>query len=146
MLGITNGVLSTLTIHPERMTASLSSDMLATDLVRVGWRAGGAAFVSPPADAGAAVLEQADYLVRKGVPFRETHHVAGEAVRLAEDRGVALSTLTAADLKPLHDAFEDDVVGVWDFTASVESRSAPGGTSASSVHQQIEDLEAWLRR
>lgn len=57
---IASGVLSTLTINVPRMKAGLSPDMLATDL--------------------------ADYLVRKGVPFRETHHVAGKAVQLAEDK------------------------------------------------------------
>ncbi|KAJ9631909.1 argininosuccinate lyase [Taxawa tesnikishii (nom. ined.)] len=55
---IATGVLSTLAIQPESMLASLTPDMLATDL--------------------------ADYLVRKGVPFRETHHISGQVVALAE--------------------------------------------------------------
>jgi argininosuccinate lyase len=50
-IGISTGVVSTLAIRPQRMLASLSADMLATDL--------------------------AEYLVRKGVPFRETHHISG---------------------------------------------------------------------
>lgn len=63
-----------------------------------------------------------DYLVRKGVPFRETHHVAGAAVRLAETRGVPLSALTPADLRTLHPKFDDDVAAVWSF----EHRCAEG--------------------
>jgi hypothetical protein len=64
----------------------LSADMLATDL--------------------------AEYLVRKGVPFRETHHISGAAVKMAEDRGVPLSSLTVADLQSIHPLFADDVVKV----------------------------------
>lgn len=64
----------------------LSADMLATDL--------------------------AEYLVRKGVPFRETHHISGAAVKLAEDRGVPMSDLTSADLKGIHPLFEADVAEV----------------------------------
>ena len=61
--------------------------------------------------------------MRKGVPFRETHHVAGAAVRLAETRGVPLSSLTPADLRTLHPKFDDDVAAVWSF----EHRCAGGG-------------------
>ena len=86
-LQIATGCLATLKIDPAAMERGLSADMLATDL--------------------------AEYLVRKGVPFRETHHISGAAVKLAEDRGCALSDLTVGDLKPLCDAFEEDVVGVW---------------------------------
>ncbi len=64
----------------------LSADMLATDL--------------------------AEYLVRKGVPFRETHHISGAAVKAAEDKGVTLSDLTVAELQAIHPQFEDDVTQV----------------------------------
>ena len=112
------GCLATLTIKPEKMLAALTPDMLATDL--------------------------ADYLVRKGVPFRETHHISGAAVRLAEDRGVALTSLTAADLKPLCPSFSDDVVDVWDFERSVESRDSEGGTSKRAVLEQVTKIRTYL--
>jgi argininosuccinate lyase len=54
----------------------------------------------------------AEYLVRKGVPFRETHHVSGAAVKMAEDKGVPLSSLSVADLQSIHPLFADDVVKV----------------------------------
>ena len=117
-LQIATGVLDSLTPHPEAMAAALTPDMLATDL--------------------------ADYLVRAGVPFRETHHVAGEAVRLAEERGCVLSALSVADLQGLHPAFGDDVVQVWDFEASVERRDALGGTSRRAVLAQIQVLRRRL--
>lgn len=113
-LGITAGVLATLTIHPDKMKADLVPEMLATDL--------------------------AEYLVRKGVPFRETHHIAGAAVKLAEDKKTPLNTLTVKDLQSLHPKFEDDVEKVWDFHNSVESRDTPGGTSKSSLNKQIKDM------
>jgi argininosuccinate lyase len=117
-LPIAAGVMATLTCKPDRMFQSLSGDMLATDL--------------------------ADYLVRKGVPFRETHHVAGRAVRLADEKKVELTNLTFEDLKPLHAAFEPDVIKVWDFNNSVESRNAEGSTSLRAVLEQCDKLEARL--
>ncbi|KAI8054542.1 argininosuccinate lyase [Syncephalis plumigaleata] len=118
-LQITAGVLATLTVIPiPKMQASLSDDMLATDL--------------------------AEYLVRKGVPFRETHHISGAAVRLAEERGVPLSQLTPDDLRQLHAAFTDDVTGVWNFEKSVEQRESIGGTSRATVLDQCRILRDWL--
>lgn len=118
-LQITTGVLSTLTIRPERMLASMSIDMLATDL--------------------------AEYLVRKGVPFRETHHISGEAVRLAEERKCTMADLSLADFKSLHPSFEEDVTKVWNFEQSIENRCTPGGTSRATVLAQIESLKAFLQ-
>ena len=117
-LQIACGVLSTLEPHAHRLRAALASEMLATDL--------------------------AEYLVRKGVPFRETHHVAGAAVRLAEARGVSLDHLGVADLQALHPAFGDDVRTVWDFDTSVERRDAEGGTSRRAILAQIAQLRVWL--
>lgn len=117
-LQIACGVVSTLTPNAQRLRAALATEMLATDL--------------------------AEYLVRKGVPFRETHHIAGAAVALAEQRGVELAALTVADLRALHPAFEEDVAQVWDFEQSVERRDAEGGTSRRAVLSQIAQLRTWL--
>lgn len=117
-LQIAGGVLATLTVRGERMASSLVPEMLATDL--------------------------AEYLVRKGIPFRETHHVAGAAVRLAEERGVPLSGLTVADLQGLHPAFGEDVAEVWSYERSVEQRDAAGGSSRRAVLAQVEALRSWL--
>ncbi|KAG1458302.1 hypothetical protein G6F56_006427 [Rhizopus delemar] len=117
-LQITAGVLSTMNIFPDQMKASLSGDMLATDL--------------------------AEYLVRKGVPFRETHHISGAAVKMAEDRQCSISDLSVDDLQTLHPSFEQDVVNVWSFETSIENRNAPGGTAKSSVLEQIQLLKTWL--
>ena len=77
------------------------------------------------------------------MPFRETHHISGQAVQLAEQRGCALTDLTLADLQGLHPLFTDDVMAVWDFEAAVERRDSTGGTSKRSVLQQADELAAW---
>jgi len=117
-LQIACGVISTLTPNQKALRASLSTELLATDL--------------------------AEYLVRKGVPFRETHHVAGAAVRMAELQAVPLSALTLEDLLTLHPAFAEDVMQVWNFEQSVEQRDAAGGTSRRAVMEQIGILRSWL--
>jgi len=117
-LQIAEGVIATLEVHGERMRAALTMDVLATDL--------------------------ADYLVRKGLPFRETHHISGRAVSLAESRRCQLNNLTLQDFKSLHEDFSEDVFSVFDFEASVERRQAIGGTSRKMVERQIDVLRAVL--
>ncbi|KAI9503496.1 argininosuccinate lyase [Coemansia spiralis] len=117
-LQITAAVIATLKINASKMQKSLTGDMLATDL--------------------------AEYLVRKGVPFRQTHHISGAAVKMAEDRSCQISDLSVADLKTLHESFEDDVAAVWNFERSVDNRCSVGGTSRVTVMGQIETLKKWL--
>lgn len=115
---IATGVLSTLNIFPENMLKSLSPDMLATDL--------------------------ADYLVRKGVPFRETHHISGRVVQLAENEKTPMDKLSFEQLQGIDARFENDVLDVFNYQASVEARSAKGGTSRSAVLEQIEAIKKIL--
>lgn len=117
-LQIATGVLSTLGIRPEKMLKSLSPDMLATDV--------------------------AEYLVRKGVPFRETHHISGRVVALAEKEGVPMDQLSFKQLQSVDDRFDEDVLAVFDYQKSVETRSAKGGTSRSAVLEQIEAVKMAL--
>ena len=115
---IATGVISTLAIKPENMLKSLSPDMLATDL--------------------------ADYLVRKGVPFRDTHHISGQVVALAEKEKTPMDKLTFDQLHAVDSRFEKDVADMFDYQRSVEMRSASGGTSKSSVMEQIKVLKGML--
>ena len=83
-----------------------------------------------------------DHLVRKGVPFREAHHVAGSVVKEGETRGCSLDALTPQDLRNIHPLFGDDAAssgpgGMWDYEAAVERRQTIGGTSRHSVHAQV---------
>ena len=86
----------------------------------------------------------AECLVRKGVPFRETHHIAGAAVTLAESQGTAFTDLSLAALRSLHPAIEEDVTTIWSYERSVEQRDARGGSSRRAVREQIEALRQCL--
>lgn len=78
------------------------------------------------------------------VPFRETHHVSGRAVALAESRKCQISELTLEDYQTLHEKFTEDVKDVFDFEASVERRQAIGGPSRKMVDRQIAVLRETL--
>ncbi|PSR94081.1 hypothetical protein PHLCEN_2v4509 [Hermanssonia centrifuga] len=115
---IAEGVVATMEVHADKMRQALTMDVLATDL--------------------------ADYLVRKGIPFRETHHISGRAVALAESRKCQLNDLTLEDYRSLNEKFADDIHSVFDFEASVERRESIGGTSRKMVDRQISVLRASL--
>ena len=78
--------------------------------------------------------------IQSGLPFRETHHIAGRVVALAEKEGKPMDKLTVAQLQSVDDRIGDDVLDVFDYDRSVEMKSAAGGTSKSSVQQQIKAL------
>jgi argininosuccinate lyase len=118
LLPIVTAIIRTLRLNPERMRAALTDDMLATDL--------------------------ADYLVHKGMPFRQAHHVVGQSVQLAAQNAVPLSKLTLPQLQSLSDLFEADVKSVFDFDASVARRNVPGGTAPEAVLSQIQTAKSWL--
>ncbi len=104
----------------DRMRAALDPAMLATDV--------------------------AEYLVRRGLPFREAHHISGRAVALAERRGVRLSELSIEDWRSLSPYFDADILDVFDFERSISSRDVIGGTSLRSIRAQIRQARRWLKR
>ncbi len=91
------------------------------------------------AEAGfATATDLADWLVREaGLPFREAHHVTGRAVKLAEERGVALDALPIDDLKAIDARIDERVYGVLSVDASVASRTSFGGTAPDNVRAAI---------
>lgn len=78
------------------------------------------------------------------MPFRETHHISGRAVALAESLGTQISDITLEQYKKLSPLFEEDVKGVFDFEKSVEQRNAIGGTSRQTVDRQVDVLRKIL--
>ena len=88
----------------------------------------------------------ADYLVRKGVPFRETHAVVGKLVRVSEEEGVPLSQLSLNTMQDEHEAFEQDVAKVFDWERSTEARDTVGGTSLRAVREQLEEVDSQLSK
>ncbi len=81
--------------------------------------------------------EVADYLVRKGLPFREAHGLAGQVVQAALARECQLWELPHAVYRDICPLFEPDVLTVVTVEASVEAKRAPGGTARGAVRQQL---------
>lgn len=115
---IAEGVLATLEARGDRMRAALDPFMLATDV--------------------------ADYLVRKGVPFRETHHISGRCVALSEQTNTPMDKLTYEQLREIDARFEPDIAESFDYDRSVEMRTAKGGTSKETVLEQVKVLRGML--
>jgi argininosuccinate lyase len=85
----------------------------------------------------ATATDLADYLVRKGVPFRDAHEIVGRAVRLGIDTGRDLAELELAELRELSARIEDDVYEVLTLEGSVKARSHLGGTAPVQVRKAI---------
>lgn len=111
VLPVVTGVIATLTPNPDAMRDALDPAMMATDL--------------------------ADYLVAKGMPFRQAHGVVGKLVRASEERGVPLADLPLDVMQAESDLIESDVSTVFDFERSVARRRVTGGTAPDAVREQI---------
>ena len=85
----------------------------------------------------ATATDLADYLVKKGLPFRDAHETVAHAVKAAISHQVDLSELPLAVLQQFHPQIEKDVYGVLSLRGSLEARSTLGGTAPSQVRQQI---------
>ena len=84
--------------------------------------------------------DMADYLVKKGLPFREAYRVVGEIVLYCEDEGKRLLDLSLDKLKNFSSLFDVDVLEDIDFYNCVNGRNTLGGTSVESVKRQIVDI------
>ncbi len=85
----------------------------------------------------ATATDLADYLVRKGIPFRDAHEAVGQAVRFAEKSGRDLSQLSLAELRRFSSAVQKDVLRSLSLEGSVAARSHPGGTSPDQVRAAV---------
>ena len=86
----------------------------------------------------ATATDLADWLVRVAdIPFREAHHITGRAVRLAEERGIALDQLPLADLQAIDARIDARVYDVLSVDASVAVRASFGGTAPVRVREAI---------
>ena len=90
--------------------------------------------------------EAADYLVRRGVPFREAHEAAGRVVRVAVDRDLPLWELPVEAYRAVHPAFDEDVLRAVALEAAVENKRVPGGTARAPLADQLAALREALRR
>ncbi len=88
--------------------------------------------------------ELADYLVLKGIPFREAHYITGKLVKYAEENGKSLEDLSLEEFKSIEPSIEEDVYDVLDLKKAVERRLSHGGTGFSSISKQLLEVEKWL--
>ena len=91
------------------------------------------------AEAGhATATDLADWLVRQAdIPFREAHHITGAAVKLADEKGVALDGLSIGDLKAIDARIDERVFDALSVDASVAARASYGGTAPVRVREQV---------
>jgi argininosuccinate lyase len=115
------GAIETATFHADRMEEALGSgEALATDA--------------------------AEYLVERGVPFREAHEAVGKAARAATEQGKPMARLTAAEWRSFHPRFEKDVLRVFDARRSLSRRELPGAPGPRQVARQLSRWEKALRK
>lgn len=115
ILSVMASMLEKITIQHENMRKALDPALLATDL--------------------------ADYLVQKGMPFREAHGIIGRVVRRAQELNIPLDRMPLNELQTISPNFKDDVTDVFDFDLSTSRRSLPGGTGLEAVKIQLEQAK-----
>jgi len=114
------GMIETMTIHLERLAELAPQGFsLATDI--------------------------AEWLVKRGVPFRDAHEISGACVRLAEARGVELADLSDAELAQASSMLTPEVRAVLTVEGSVNARQGRGGTAPARVAEQLDEARAGLR-
>ena len=86
----------------------------------------------------------ADYLVKKGLPFRSAYKISGKIVADCIESGEVLETLSLEKYHEYSDLFDSDLYNEIDLSACVEKRISKGGTSVGSVEEQIAYIRAML--
>jgi len=116
MLAVATGALATTKFSAERLRAAASNPaLLAT--------------------------EAADYLVHKGIPFRQAHDIVGQVLREAEKRNIPWTSLPLETLKSISPAFDADFASSLSVEAALAAKNVPGGTAPESVRAAISDLQ-----
>jgi argininosuccinate lyase len=118
VLQVAAQVIDTLSVKKERITADLHPFLLATDL--------------------------ADYLARKGMPFREAHRVIGRIVGDCVKENIELTSFSVEKLKRYSSLFSDDAIALFSWENAIEARSVAGGTGRKSVDLQLEKARQLL--
>ncbi len=111
------GMIATMQVNPEAMMAQAKKGYLAA-------------------------TDVADYLAKKGLPFRQAHEVVGHLVLLCEKRGCDLEDLTLADFQAESPLFEADIAGALNLEAIVAARTTYGGTGHEAVRAQMVEAQA----
>jgi argininosuccinate lyase len=119
------------TVDTVRDTLRIMAEMVAGIEVKV------AAMEAAAMKGYATATDLADYLTKKGLPFRDAHEAVAHAVKVAITRGLDLSQLPLAELQALHPAIGADVFAVLTLQGSLAARDVLGGTAPVQVRAQI---------
>jgi argininosuccinate lyase len=88
----------------------------------------------------------AEYLVIKGVPFREAHEITGQAVKYAEDNDILLFEMSLKDFKKISSKISSDVFDYIDPIDSVQSKTSIGGTALKQIKKEISQAKNFLKK
>jgi argininosuccinate lyase len=119
------------TADTVRATTRLMAAMLRNTKVNMRTCAAAAS------DPALLATDLADYLVKKGMPFRQAHHVVGAVVALAEKTGKPLNQLTLAQLQSVNKKFGRDALGVFDLKRAMAKRNMTGAPGTKEVAKQL---------
>ena len=122
-----------------RTTVRLLTAMMKNTSVNAAICAGAAS------DPALLATDLADYLVRKGLPFRQAHHVVGAVVALAEETGKPLNRLTLEELQSVDPHFAGDALKVFDVNHAMAQRNIPGAPGTKEVRKQLGRWQKILR-
>jgi argininosuccinate lyase len=126
--------LDTISLSLQGMTAMISEMTVNSDVMKQGVYSN-----------FSTATDLADYLVKKGVPFRQSHEIVGSVVKFCEDEKKDFFALTFDDLKSFSTLIEEDVVSVISPEGSTERKESPGSTSRKEVEKQLALLKKeWL--
>ena len=120
MLRVAAGAVVATRVREDRMRAAAGPDLLAT--------------------------EAADYLVRKGVPFRRAHEIAGQVIREAERSGTPWTELPLETMRRFSPLFAGDLHSCLTLEAALARRDVPGGTAPARVRQALADADARIAK
>jgi len=126
------------TADTVRACVRLMAAMLANTSVNA------AACAAAAADPALLATDLADYLVRKGMPFRQAHHVVGAVVALAEREQMPLNRLTLEQLQGIAPEFGDDAVAVFDLTSAMQRRQLTGAPGTREVARQLKRWKSYI--
>lgn len=115
------GMVTTMALHPDAMLEQAKKGYLAA-------------------------TDVADYLAKKGMPFRNAHEVVGHLVLLCDQRGCGLEDLSLEDFRAESQLFEADIMDCLDLPAIVDARCTFGGTASSAVKEQMAMAEDRLAK
>jgi len=93
----------------------------------------------------ATATDLADYLVRKGMPFRDAHEVVGKAVRFGVESGRDLAEMSLEELRRFSSTIDEDVFEVLSLEGSVAARDHFGGTAPNQVRDAVRRAREWLQ-